>query len=417
MRYAFTIHRKTAFLILTVALFGLFGCGDDVVGPEPYNAQLDFYQVNFDLDGNVTTDSAWGSVDLTHDGSFDVLFFNLAVDGRWVIQNVPVLSFAVAGGEQTLTFDFDLGVNDGTDVTQLEYAFDLATTMATAAPTDYSTASVSDLNVVISGGAGTETGTGWVGTTYNDDGLLPGDPPEKEVGGEVVDKAVREGENPADYVGDDHSPKYNQDCGKGECVPTAVSNSLKWLRDKNSDLVYPEDPTIEKMKGACGFRGSDWGCPPWSGTFYGQGELTAWQILKDAYMREQKYPITTMWDHNLGDKATRVGACDDAIDAVKHGKDVELHVRHSGDGGHGAMVVAVAKVKEEGTGKIKYVFYVAHDTEQGPNTSGTKVEKTIYDPENDVFEGGKWIDGGHLFIDDEDAKETYAPIVIEEPSP
>lgn len=337
-------------MVLVAIFLGLSSC-DEAVVTNPYNATLVFEQIDLNLDGNIVTNSDWGSVVLTHDGSSQILYFNLAVNSVWVIQNVPIMSFRGPGVSQEVTLWFDLGVPTGTDVTQLQYVFDLTTNVSNTMPTttltgEGGTATVSDRSVTIYSGR--------VGGS----GITPKEA-ENETGGEVVSFASHEG----NFEGGD----YNQNCGKWECTPTAVSNSLKWLKDKH-DLTYPEDPTIESMKGA-----TDWddGCG------------FDWWMIKAYYMNERKYPITTTITNDL----------DAVIDAIAAGKDVELngdwYSDSEYDGGHTAMVVGMAKVNVDGA--TKYVIWVAHDTDQDkdhPDDSDLRVEKTIYNPSTGRFETG-----------------------------
>jgi hypothetical protein len=192
MRYAFTIFRKVAPLILVAALFGLLACEDGIVGPgAPYNAQLDFYQIDYDVGGEVITDSAWGSVDLTYDGSSDPLYFNLTVNDTWVIQNVPVLSFVEPGERQTTTFDFNLGVEDGTEVTSIMYDFDLTADELTIKPSEYIMAIVDDGLFAV-----------YTGKLVD---IIFYPLPDIIFGGKVIDHYIVSGWN---------SPKYNQNTTK-----------------------------------------------------------------------------------------------------------------------------------------------------------------------------------------------------------
>ncbi|MFH4263675.1 hypothetical protein WAJ43_22790, partial [Acinetobacter baumannii] len=45
----------------------------------------------------------------------------------------------------------------------------------------------------------------------------------------------------------------NQECGKFECVPAAVSNSLSWLNQSRALGIPAEKISIEKMKEVLGF--------------------------------------------------------------------------------------------------------------------------------------------------------------------
>ncbi|MFM6408205.1 MAG: hypothetical protein ACKPGT_27555, partial [Microcystis sp.] len=76
---------------------------------------ITFNQANFDLDSDITTNSNWGQTDLSFIGSSDFQYFNLVVNGNWLIQDDPLLSIEGSGISQTLTFNFDLGNTIGND--------------------------------------------------------------------------------------------------------------------------------------------------------------------------------------------------------------------------------------------------------------------------------------------------------------
>ena len=54
--------------------------------------ELRFYQMDFNLEDNIYENTDWGSVDLFFVGQEPIMYFNLAVNGEWQIQNIPVLS-------------------------------------------------------------------------------------------------------------------------------------------------------------------------------------------------------------------------------------------------------------------------------------------------------------------------------------
>ena len=118
---------KIAGILLATILLAFSSCEIIEELLNPYNAELVFEQIDFDLGGEIITNSSWGSATLTYTGSRDVLYFNLAVNDSWVIQNIPVLSPKGEGIIQSLTLRFDLGVSSGTEVLTLEYAFNLNT--------------------------------------------------------------------------------------------------------------------------------------------------------------------------------------------------------------------------------------------------------------------------------------------------
>jgi len=284
----------------------------------PGQPVLTFNQQNFDLGGVVTTDSDWGSVDLTFTGDPEILYFNLAVNGTWQVENIPVVSNQGVGVPQTMTYSFDLGVPPGTDVTNIQYDYSLTPTVQAAMPGGSLPASVTDRWIVIDSGIQLQP--------------IPPVPAATPLGG---------GGTPVAHT---HGTKFpNQDCGVNECVPAAVSNSLKFLNDKHNLGLTDAQTSIATMRGATG-------CGP-------NGAPVNWYDYKDAYMQANGYPVTTT-----------VVNVSDIGDEIDKGQDVEL----TGDW-HCAAVVGTTDL---GGGKSS--IDVAHDTKQG-QAGGTKTETVTYD--------------------------------------
>lgn len=346
MEFTNTIGKKIAIVIVMTIFLGLLSCTDnDSEDVNPHNATLEFEQIDFDLDGNITTNSSWGSMVLTYDGALDILYFSLAVDSRWVIQNIPVLSHEGEGVTQSITLTFDLGVSADADVTELEYAFNLTTTVLDLMPSDFQAAPVGDRSVVFySGGEG--------------EGTDAGEPPPKVEGGEVEKSAKHEEEFP------------NQECGKKECVPVAVSNSLQFLNKKYDLGLGGEGKEIDigTMKEATGW-------------IEGGGCVPSWWKDKKRYMEGNNYPITT----------DMVTDFEQIIKEIERGQDVELNVVDlTRLRAHCAAVVGIAKLKNG-----KYSIDIVHDTKQG-EPGGTIKETVIYDPDTEKFKGGMLVDGADL---------------------
>lgn len=312
----------TAFVF--AVLFAIPSC-DEESKKDLYNVSLRFEQLDFDLNGHEMKNSAWGSAALGYERAHTILYFNLAVGRRWVVRNIPVPASTSRGN---WTFGFDLGVTKGTDVKALEYAYELTSNVLTTMPGDFKRASVTDRSVVMAPG-------------FQEGTPLLQDPPDAELGDSVADSAFHEGEFP------------NTGAGDKECVPAAVSNSLKFLNAKYKLRLTDKEMSIPTMKRATGFI-PDWGC--------GYG----WYETKDRYMKANGYGVTTR----------KITDFDQIIKEIKAGQDVEL----LGDW-HCAAVVGIARLANG-----KYVIYVAHDTEQGEK-GGEITEKIIYDPETGKFEG------------------------------
>ena len=291
---------------------------------DPYNVSFEFHQLDFFWVNREEPNSPWGTATLGYENSSAILYFNLAADKRWVVRNVPV---PPSTERAHWTFGFDLGVTKGTDVKQLEYAYELTPNVLTTMPGDFTRASVVDRLVVVSPG-------------FQEGTPVLRDPPDAEFGDAVASSAFHEGEFP------------NAGAGDKECVPAAVSNSLKFLNAKYGLGLTDEEMSIATMK-----RATDWdptGCG------------FEWYKTKDQYMQDRGYGVTTRKIENF----------DQIIEEIKAGQDVEL----CGDW-HCAAVTGIARLTNG-----KYVIYVAHDTAQDEK-GGEIYEKIIYDPDTKKFEG------------------------------
>jgi hypothetical protein len=311
----------TAFVI--AVLLAIPSCEEVIT--DPYNVSLWFAQLDFDLDGHETKNSAWGTATLGYESASTILYFNLTVGRRWVVRNIPV---PASTRRQNLTFGFDLGVTKGTDVTTLDYAYDLTSNLLTTMPGDFKRASVNDRLYIMSPG-------------FQDGKPILPDPPDVEFGDSVADSAVHEGVFP------------NTGALLDECVPAAVSNSLHFLNAKYKLGLTDREMSIPTMKEATDFELGK-GCP------YG------WYKTKEKYMNDNGYGVTTR----------KITDFDQIIKEIKAGQDVEL----CGDW-HCAAVYGIARLANG-----KYVIYVAHDTAQGKD-DGEIYEKIMYDPETGKFEG------------------------------
>jgi hypothetical protein len=298
-----------------------------------------FRQLDVDLAGEFTPRSAWGALDFLYLGFPEtVRYFNLNVDDRWVIQNMPVLSEQGAGVVHEERFCFDLGVPDGTPVYSIDYGLALTPDVLDAPPPMVSAAPVISTMIVAHSGA----------LGFPIPPLPPPDP--VRLGGIVLDA-------PATHAG-----FPNQECGPGECAPAALSNSLQWLNDQHNLDMPTSLITIDAMKTA-----SNWDPNARVVSYYDEGDDLAFWKLKAEYCADLGLPITTRVIANFG--AVK--------DALEDGQDVELCGHH-----HVAAVTGLAALPD---GNI--ALKVAHDTRQGAD-GGTTYETIIYDVANDIFVGG-----------------------------
>ena len=293
---------------------------------------LNFQQSNIDLFGaNATLQSStpfsdWGSLDYTYLGTSSLQYFNLNVDGVWRVRNMPLLSEEGAGNPATITFNFSLGNSVGTPVSSVSYGFSTTAATLAAAPALTSAAVLTRRDV--------EAGTDEGGVLLS----LTGAPGALGGGGGFNSAA--------------HANFPNQDCAVNFCAPAAVSNSLQFLNAKYNLGMLAADISTAAIAAAIGTTGA--------------GTPVGWWDAKDAYAKTKKLPIMTV--------VSMSGQ--DAIDAIKAGKDVEL-----GGGGHRAALVGIALL-DNGT----YAIDVAHDTDQG-KAGGTKVERGVYDPTTGKISG------------------------------
>jgi hypothetical protein len=307
----------------------------------PQAETLAFSQLDINMDGQTAPNSDWGSVDLNFLGASGILYFNLVVrspsdnQDAWEIQNVPVLSREGAGVFQTISFNFDLGVPSGTDITALLYGYALTSNILTQSPAVLFTQSVQ--------GAPYEIDSGFQHQRMRIAAAAP------LVGGEI---AAGETGASLDFP--------NQDCGKKECTPAAVSNSLLFLNDTSSLGIDPAELTIAKMKVATQWQPD--------GT-----DQNRWFKFKANYIAAKGFRITT--------KTINPTSPADVEAAVRDKCDVELVTNT-----HTAAVVGIAA---QANGN--YAIEVAHDTVQN-KPGGTKVEGVEFNPKSTKVTGGAWLD-------------------------
>lgn len=306
---------------------------------------LELSQIDATLDGATVLDSDWGSADLTFVGTPELQYFNLSLDGFWAVQNMPVLSNEGDGVIQTQTFNFALGVPSGTKVSSVGYGFTLSTTYHTSPPPADSTAAVGDRAVTILTG---EEGESLFQT-----------PARPAIGSQFPPFSPFFLAQPVERV---RRPAFNsgvpnQEVGKNECVPGAISNSLKFLQMQG--LKLPDAAiSIDALKPATGWTPAGastatFNPPPW------------WE-RKDQYMQDNGLPVTT----------TTTTSLPDALAALDKHCDIELRVP-----GHAAVVTGIVPLANGDYGII-----IQHDTKQGME-GGTKSEVVIYKADGTLWDG------------------------------
>lgn len=307
-----------------------------IVLPGGEEENIVFNQLDFNLDGVETLNSDWGVADLSFIGSENIQYFNLITNGVWSIRNIPILNLKDEEIEQTQRFWFPLGVSVGTDVTTIKYGYELTDYIKETPPIEDMTAPVGNGNYVV-----------YNSGDYEEFPVVP------------VIAGVVEGGKAVKPQQHRHTNFPNQDAGKYECAPAAVSNSLKFLKKKHNLNIKDSDITIEKMKEACGFQ-TNKGCP-----------RDTWWKIKDAYMKKNEIPITTR--HFTRNQIGLLAA------EIDRGQDIEMELY-----GHTVSIVGIVDL-----GGGRYSITIAHDETQGPSGNGGKVTETgIYNSKT-----GKWEKG------------------------
>lgn len=305
---------------------------------------LRFSQLSVDFGGEVHSHSEWGAVDLELPAAGGLVYFNLAVDGVWRIQNVPVQSVTEeTGGLATTRFNFDLGVPSGAVVSALSYGFDLTPTPLSQMPQGATPAAVVSADYVL--------------TTCLSGQPIAFTPPNPTlVGGEPAGTSIQRKNFP------------NQEAGVNECIPVAASNSLQWLNRRYKLGLDPTLISIAAMKTALG----------WLPT----GTPGEWWTRKNKYLSDNQIPIST---------ANVSRTIDDLVKAMKNGCDVELVV--------GKHAVAVTGVTQQANGN--YAVIVANDVDQG-KADGRVSEVLTFNTATKTFAGAPWNNGlgiGQLIVE------------------
>lgn len=259
---------------------------------------LSFEQLNWFGLATQTPNSSWGRVTIDFTGYSEIQYMNLKVNNKWAVQNMGIGSLFGPGIRQSLTTFFDLNVPHGTDVSTLDYMFSLSDEpMADFTVGTSGTASVKDLDYQIGGEGGVDLGT----------------PEAVDRGSKSTAKVVKSAKLR------DLDKFVNQEQKANECVPGAISNSLKYLQatKKISSTIKTGIQDIRKIVGTDAY-GTD----------------------QDWYKKKQKHfegVLITKFIEGL-----LPADIDNLIKELKKGEDVELDLD-----GHAATVVGV-RVKKDG---------------------------------------------------------------------
>jgi len=297
---------------------------------------LQFCQMDFNFDGIMYENTDWGSVDVVYVGQEPIMYFNLAVNGDWQVQNIPVLSNQGVDVDQTMTYYFDLGNDVGTEVTDIFYDYDFTIDILQSMPGGSFNSPVLDDFVEL-----------WAGE-------LGGSMPELD---EAKPLVGGEANTPKKHA---HKNFPNQECGKNECAPAAISNSLKFLNQKHHLGLTEAQTSIGTMKTATGWTAN--------------GAPANWWETKKKYMGDNNYPIVTR-------KITDISKLAAEIDA---GQDVEIREtwkdKDNKTCGHVTCLTGITKLKNG-----DYSLDVVDDRKQGKPGGTDKPRTYIYNSTTGKF--------------------------------
>jgi hypothetical protein len=307
----------------------------------PTEPQAEFNQVSMELDGVTLPFTDWGQLALRLPLSNAVRYVNLAVNGNWVIQNVPILSGLSGGVADQVCLNFPLGSN-GVPVFTANTGFTVTSNVVAVLPPPTNVTSFGIATHILA------SGEREVRLAYR--------PAQPLVGGPVLRTAQAKPSFP------------NREQRKNECAPAAIVNSLQYL-DAVFSLNLPEaDISLGAIKGAMGWT-PDIGAPVGD-----DPRNPEWVQGKDQHMRDRNLPIVT--------EVTTNAVL--ALAAVRAMYDVEVRMT-----GHAACVVGVTEL-----GGGRYTLTLSHDVNQsdglGGGDGGTVLETVTLDTATGTLTGTGW---------------------------
>jgi hypothetical protein len=311
--------------------------------PSLLDEKLNFYRVRIGLncppDCGPTAPSRWGAVDLSYAPAPRLMYFNLSVRSGWLLRNVPVFPTLEQVDQYTQSMYFDLG-SEG--LSRIQYGYAL-----TAFPIETIPALNNQAELL------TRSETYYSG--IHDELMGPlADSPQVWNGSGFPDVLYCR----LDYP--------NQPCGKNECGPTAVSNSLRWLK-KEYGLEIPEDQlTIDAWKDIL----------QWAGDGVKNGN---WANFKVNYCNDKNKALPV-------DSEKLPGAhIAEALKQFEKGQAVEMYV-----GNHITALICMGKDSDG-----NYVVNAISDAAQeGQDKKGNPVSQVIkIDKDGNTTSGPAWAVG------------------------
>lgn len=316
----------------------------------PMVDSISFAQCDIAFDGSQQQNSNWGYAQLNYTGIQQDMYLNVNVDGRWEIENALVTSSKGIGLQQQEGWHFNLGNPDGMNVTGVMYGATLTPDVVVSPPP-----------ITQFGGVGNK-----LEGVYSTNSAFPifHTPPGKFKGRKKKDPLPPGAEGEIAGV-------PNQPCGKAECVPTAISNLMKWLKSKFPGMKTPDAAiTIQAVA-----AGIEWA--PGGGA-----ETEEWRKKKEKYLKSLGDKITT------AGKNQSEGSVDEMITALMGQQSViEMQVGDQTEkGGH--CVAVTSMVKLEG-GLCKVTFN--HDPAQNNTPGDVKTENITFEMSTGkITDGPPW---------------------------
>lgn len=321
---------------------------------------IKFYQYDFSMDSVTQFNSDWGGLELQYDSFPGTMYVNLSTDlpgttTQWQIQNLLISKYG-SDTEKTLIY-FDIG-DTSVEVNSINYGLSLTPFPLNEQPIINSTDSVFSKTIEINSGIyGLDTDKSEIENTYfdnNSDQAVP------TVGG-----------TPVNTAGIDNKHRVNQEAGKNECVPVAISNSVKFLNSMYNLNIPIFKTTIEFMKYAVGFI-PDKGAP------------VNFADLKRNWFSMNNIPITTR-EYKLDIDMDKI-MCE-----LSRNQDVEITVERYyyhwlwGSIQIAAHTAQISSISYLGEGR--YELEISHDTEQD-KIGGRERSYTIFDTRVNKFTAG-----------------------------
>ncbi|MBL8007394.1 MAG: hypothetical protein JNJ56_07670 [Ignavibacteria bacterium] len=333
---------------------------DGILVSDSWFATANFYQRNASFGGLTDFNSDWGELQLKFTGYSGMRYLNLKVDApglttSWQIQNMILYSFYGAGQSETQGFAFDIGTK-GINVESINYGISITDYPLLSPPLISNSVDVSDKNFyVVTGGRDSNF---LIGTPDVKDAVPLKAEPEP-----VIDTTTHKIDSLHLYP--------NQECQPFECVPTAVSNSLKYLKKMHNLNFDTLNASIDTMKKALKY-GEDFpvGC-----------SMNKWPGYKKDFIESKGIPVTT----RVIDSADVITYLDSLAKEIDNNQDIELDFVIEDNGqlfDHCVNLVGIKKVNSK-----EFVLNILNDIAQG-QAGGQINEPHTYRTDTNRFTAG-----------------------------